>query len=88
MCYALDPCTGASDVTASRQLTALPISPLGTASITLQVDGVSQECNETFSIEFTGLDLTDTFLFPPGVPVTVNHLNGTIIDGSRKWWLN
>ena len=35
-------------------------------------------------MEFSGLDLTDTLFFPSGVPVTVNHLNGTIIDGSRK----
>ena len=75
------------DVFASPRVQPRATGPLQSFQITLTVDGISQEFNETFSIEFTGFDLSDFFLFPDGAPVTVNSLQGTIIDQDSKDYL-
>lgn len=50
--------------------------------IVLRIDGISQEFNETFSIEFIDL---------PTQPASIGVLNGTIIDDDGEWfwpWTN
>ena len=76
-----------SDVSASPQVQTSAAEPLQTFQITLRVDGISQEFNETFSIEFTGFNLDDPFLFPTAVPVNNTSLRGTIIDQDGKFYL-
>ena len=71
------------DVSASPRVQPRATEPIRSFQITLTVDGISQEFNETFSIEFS-FDLSDSFLFPDEVPATVNSLQGTIIDQDSK----
>ena len=71
---------GARDVSISPRIQPRATEPLRSFQITLTVDGISQEFDETFSIEFSQVDLTDFFLFPDEAPVTINSLEGTIID--------
>ena len=78
---------GVSDVSASPQVQPSAAEPLQTFEITLRVDGISQEFNETFSIEFTGFNLDDLFLFPTAVPVNNTSLQGTIIDQDGKFYI-
>ena len=75
---------GAGDVTISPRVQPRATEPLQPFQITLTVDGVSQEFNETFSIEFPGLDFDDIFLFPSEAPVTISRLEGTIVDQDSK----
>ena len=77
-------CLGARDVSASPRVQPHATEPIQRFQITLTVDGISQEFNETFSIEFTGFDLNDIFLFPDAL-VTVNSLEGTIVDQDSKY---
>ena len=79
-------CLGMRDVSASPRVQPHATEPLRSFQITLTADGTSQEFNETFSIEFTGFDLNDFFLFPDEAPVTVNSLQGTIIDQDREYY--
>ena len=74
------------DVSASPGVQPLATEPLQPFQITLSVDGISQELNETFSIEFTGFNLNDFFLFPNEALITVNSLQGTIIDQDSKYY--
>ena len=82
--YNTIPCLDARDVSASPRVQPRPTDPIRPFQITLPVDGISQEFNETFSIELTGFDLGDVFLFPDAL-VTVNSLAGTIIDQDSKY---
>ena len=70
---------GPGDISASPLIQPRANQPIRTFQITFTVDGISQEFNETFSIEL-GFDINDFFLFPIGVTPTVNELTGTIID--------
>ena len=79
-------CLGARDVSASPRVQPRATGPLQSFQITLTVDGISQEFNETFSMELTGFDLTNFFLFPDEAPVTVNSLQGTIIDQDSEYY--
>ena len=73
-----------SDVSASPQVQLSAAEPLQTFQITLRVDGISQEFDETFSIEITGFNLDD---LPTAVPVNITSLQGTIIDQDSKFYL-
>ena len=79
-------CPGTRDVFASPRVQPRATEPIRSFQITLRVDGISQEFNETFSVEFTDFDLNDFFLFPDEAPVTVNSLQGTIIDQDSKYY--
>ena len=79
-CYLL----GMKDVSASPQVRPHATEPILTFQIELTLDGISQEFNETFSIYIIGVDLDNYFLFPVEAPVTVNCLEGTIIDQDSK----
>jgi hypothetical protein len=53
-----------------------------TITLTYILDGVSQELDETFSIEYD-LDVNNSNFFPhssESPDITIGHLNGTIID--------
>ena len=76
---------GVRDVSISPRVQPCATEPLQTFLITLRCDGISQELNETFSIEFAGFDLNDTDLFPVGAPVNISSLEGTIIDQDGKY---
>lgn len=82
--YSLDK----NDVRLNTQIQPRPSNPLQTIEITFVVDGISQEFNETFSIKFASLDLTDASLFPNGAPVTLQNFSGTIIDQDSKLMIN
>ena len=75
---------GMRDVSASPRIQPRVSEPLRSFQIELTVDGISQEFNETFTIHIIGVDLDNSFLFPDEAPVTVNHLDGTIIDQDSK----
>ena len=78
---------GARDVSISPRVQPRATEPIRTFQITLTVDGISQELNETFSIGFTGFDImNDFFLFPDGAPVTNNSLQGIIIDQDGEFY--
>ena len=70
-----------NDVQASSHIRPHPTEPLQEIKITIRLDGISQEFNETFSIEFAHID----FLFAVGGPVTAHSLNGTIIDQDSEF---
>ena len=74
------------DVSASPRVQPRVTDPLRPIQITLTVDGISQEFNETFSIEFIGFNLEDPFLFPLGVTPTINILTGTIFDQDGEFY--
>ena len=76
---------GVRDVTVTPRVQPCATEPLQTFLITLRCDGISQELNETFSIEFAGFDLNDTDLFPVGAPVNISSLEGTIIDQDGRY---
>ena len=80
------PSIGPGDVTASPRVQPRATEPLRPFQITLTVDGISQEFNETFSIEFTGFELDDQFLFPLGETPTLNTLTGTIFDQDGEFY--
>ena len=74
---------GRSDFTASTQIRPIRLIPISRITITYRLDGVSQELNETFSIEFGNLDVNNSDLFPHPSEfpdIMIGHLNGTIID--------
>ena len=77
---------GPGDVTASLRVQPRATEPLRPFQITLTVDGISQEFNETFVIEFIGFSLGDPFLFPLGATPPINTLTGTIIDVDGEFY--
>ena len=74
------------DIAASPRVQPRATEPLRPFQITLTIDGISQEFNETFSIEFIGFSLGDQFLFPLGATPTINTLTGTIIDQDGEFF--
>jgi hypothetical protein len=73
---------GVNDITASPQIRLLRVIPLSAISFTYRLDGVAQESNETFSIEYE-LNANNRDFFPDDSvfsDITIGHLNGTIID--------
>ena len=77
---------GASDVSSSQRVQPRATEPIRTFQITLTVDGISQEMNETFSIEFIGFDQNDIFLVPVGATLNINSLEGTIVDQDGEFY--
>lgn len=77
-------CAGDGDVAlTSTRIRVLPNIPLSPVTFTLRVDSISQEMNETFSISFFSLPLSDAGLFPIP-PTNIGRLDGTIIDADGK----
>ena len=70
-----------NDVTASNYIRPSQSRPLQTCAIGLKLDGISQEYNETFSIKFVGLNYVS---FAPEAPVTIDYLNGMVVDQDSK----
>jgi hypothetical protein len=73
---------GVNDITVSPQIRLLRVTPLSTISLMYRLDGVAQESNETFSIQYE-LDANNRDFFPDNSvfsDITICHLNGTIID--------
>jgi hypothetical protein len=73
---------GASDITSSAQIRPVHAIPLSQITLTYRLDGVSQEFNETFSIEFS-LTPDNRAFFPDRSmfsDVTIEQFNGIIID--------
>jgi hypothetical protein len=71
-----------NDITSSTQIRPIRNIPLLQITLTYRLDGISQEFNETFSIEF---DLTpgNSNFFPERSvfsDVTIEQFNGIIID--------
>ena len=62
----------------------LPGIPLSHVTFTLRVDAVAQEFNETFSIRFPNIPLSNTGLFPTTPVAVFDTLNVTIIDRDGK----
>ena len=80
-------CAGPSDITAFTQIRPVRPLPLSQISLTFRLDGVAQEFNETFSIEFENFNADNSSFFP--LPsqfpdITIGHLNGTIVDQDRE----
>jgi hypothetical protein len=71
-------CVGPGDVTTSAQIRPVRAIPLSRITLTYRLDGLSQELNETFSLE-VALDV-DNRAFFPNSDVTISCFNGTIID--------
>jgi hypothetical protein len=87
VCILLVPFIGANDVTTFLQIRTIQAVPLSTIAITYRIDGVSQELNETFSIE-CDLDANNSNFFPDSSEnpdITIGHLNGTIIDQDSEY---
>jgi hypothetical protein len=75
-------CIGPNDVTAFTQVRLVRVIPLVTVSLIFRLDGISQELNETFSLEYI-LDLNDRDYFPERSvfsDVTIEQFDGIIID--------
>jgi hypothetical protein len=75
-------CIGPGDVTAFTQVRLVRVIPLVSVSLTFRLDGISQELNETFSLEYI-LNITDPRFFPERSvfsDVTIEQFDGIIID--------
>jgi hypothetical protein len=72
-------CAGANDIISSAQIRPVRAIPLSQITLTYRLDGVSQEFNGTFSIEFN-LTPDNRAFFPAGLNVTIGIFSGTIID--------
>jgi hypothetical protein len=75
-------CIGPNDVTAFTQVRLVRVIPLVSVSLTFRLDGISQENNETFSLEYD-IDLDDRDFFPERSvfsDVTIKQFDGIIID--------
>jgi hypothetical protein len=69
---------GPNDITSLTQIRLVRGITLAQITLTYRLDGVSQEFNEAFSLEF---NLTqDNRNFFPDSNVTIEKFNGTIID--------
>jgi hypothetical protein len=77
---------GPTDVTTFAQIRTVRNIPLSQITLNYRLDGVSQELNETFSIELGNLDVSDSNFFPDSSDVTIGHLNGTIIDQDSEFY--
>jgi hypothetical protein len=81
ICY--DLCTsfsvGASDITSSAQIRPVHAIPLSQITLTYRLDGVSQEFNETFSMEFN-FTPDNRHFFHDSSNVTIGRFHGEITD--------